>query len=145
MQLHIDLTSAHECVIALRILNSLMPATAAVAAPPAPQPVVEPVVEAAAPAEPEPEVEKPKARKPKAKEEAPVAETPPWVEAAPKAQPLTIDDLRAALQRFTAKEGMPAGIELLKGFGCNRISELAEKPDAMKGDFVAACPVLEAA
>jgi cellulase/cellobiase CelA1 len=62
-----------------------------------------------------------------------------------KATPLTIDDLRAALQRFTAANGMPAGIELLKGFDCARISELAEKGDDVKAAFIAKCPEWEAA
>ncbi|HEX3139921.1 MAG TPA: hypothetical protein VHQ87_07690, partial [Rhizobacter sp.] len=93
---------------------------------------------------------KPK-RKAKPKEDTPAATPGPEV-ASPaantdpvQAQHLTIDDLRAALQRFTAAHGMPAGIELLKGFECARISELAEKGDDVKAAFVAKCPVMEAA
>lgn len=62
-------------------------------------------------------------------------------------EPITIDDLRAALQRLTARDGVPAGIEVLKGFGCSRVSELAEKSEEDKAAFVAKCPaaVAEAA
>lgn len=48
----------------------------------------------------------------------------------------TIDEVRAALQQFTASKGVPAGIELLKKFGAGRISELAEGDYA---SFVAEC------
>lgn len=50
---------------------------------------------------------------------------------------ISTDDLRSALQGFTSAKGMPAGIELLKKFGCSRISELAAKDDATKRQFVA--------
>ena len=47
---------------------------------------------------------------------------------------LTLDDVRAALQGFTAANGVPAGIELLKEFGATRISELkAEQFAAFMG------------
>lgn len=36
----------------------------------------------------------------------------------------TLDEVRAALQQFTAKSGVPAGIDLLKTFNAGRISEL---------------------
>lgn len=39
-------------------------------------------------------------------------------------KPLTLDEVRSALQQFTAKHGVPAGIELLKEFNSGRISEL---------------------
>lgn len=51
-------------------------------------------------------------------------------------KPLTLDEVRAALQTFTASKGVPAGIELLKEFGAGRVSEL----DAGKyANFVAKC------
>lgn len=95
-------------------------------------------------------VTEPKKRGRKPKEDVVTAEQAAAVDETacieqPKARPITIDDLRAALQRFTAASGMPAGIELLKGFGCNRISELAEKGDDVKAAFIAKCPALEAA
>jgi hypothetical protein len=49
---------------------------------------------------------------------------------------VSIDDLRAALQGYTSAKGMPAGIELLKKFGCSRVSELAAKDDAEKQGFI---------
>jgi hypothetical protein len=49
---------------------------------------------------------------------------------------ISIDDLRAALQGYTSAKGMPAGIELLKKFGCSRISELAAKDEATKRWFL---------
>lgn len=51
--------------------------------------------------------------------------------ASPTDKPLTLDEVRAALQAYTASKGVPAGIELLKKYGAGRISELAE------GDFAA--------
>lgn len=75
----------------------------------------------------------------KAKKEEPPAVTEP-VPAVHTALPVTIDALRAALQRLTATQGMPAGIELLKKFGCARISELAEKDEATKLSFLVDCP-----
>lgn len=108
--------------------------------------VSEPVAEQA----PAP-VEK-KERKPRAKKEEAVAAEPqnevaesaePVAEtvaesATTDAKPLTIDDVRSALQQFTAGKGVPAGIELLKEFKAARISELAEEQYA---DFVKACAV----
>jgi hypothetical protein len=75
------------------------------------------------------------------------AQTPTQTPATPTATPLppateqpsapvSIDDLRAALQGFTSAKGMPAGIELLKKFGCSRISELAAKDEATKQGFL---------
>jgi hypothetical protein len=48
----------------------------------------------------------------------------------------TLDDVRTALQAFTASKGVPAGIELLKEFGAARISEL--KADQF-GAFILRC------
>jgi len=45
--------------------------------------------------------------------------------AEPELPALSIDEVRAALQQFTAVKGVPAGIELLKEFGAGRISELS--------------------
>lgn len=50
--------------------------------------------------------------------------------------PITLDDLRAALQKIVGAKGMPAAIDLLKSFGAQRISELASEKQA---DFIAAC------
>lgn len=87
----------------------------------------------------------------KKEEPAPVAEEPkaePVTEAAAAstsesadaakvpAAASTIDDVRAALQAYTAKHGVPAGIDLLKGFGAARISELK---DADYAAFVEKC------
>lgn len=52
------------------------------------------------------------------------------------AKPLTLDEVRAALQQYTASKGVPAGIELLKKFGAGRISELDADNYA---SFVAEC------
>ncbi|VWC95623.1 hypothetical protein BLA39750_02201 [Burkholderia lata] len=48
----------------------------------------------------------------------------------------TIDDVRAALQRYTEKHSMQHGITLLKNYGANRISELDA---AQYGLFIAEC------
>lgn len=47
-----------------------------------------------------------------------------WGLKAPTAEP-TIDDVRAALQRFTAANGMDKGIALLKNYGARLIGELS--------------------
>lgn len=72
-----------------------------------------------------------KERKTRAKKEEPVTGAAPVGEPAGEstaavAAPttLTIDDVRTALQGFTAKNGVPVGITLLKEFGAQRISEL---------------------
>lgn len=52
------------------------------------------------------------------------------------AKPLTVDDVRAALQGFTAAKGVPAGLALLKTFGASRISELKAEDYAA---FVKGC------
>jgi hypothetical protein len=39
--------------------------------------------------------------------------------------PATLDDVRAGLQKFTSRHGMPDAIALLKTFNASRISELA--------------------
>lgn len=90
----------------------------------------------------EAEVEKATRRKSKNAEapaSAPAAEAPK--QAAPAASaPIGVDELRAALQRYTAEHGLPAGIPLLNEFGCARISELADKDEATKQAFLAKCP-----
>lgn len=48
----------------------------------------------------------------------------------------TLDDVRTALQAFTADKGVPAGIELLKEFGAARISELKSEH---YGAFIGKC------
>lgn len=55
------------------------------------------------------------------------------------AQPITIDDLRDALQGFTAKNGIEAGKALLEKHGAGRISEMAEQPEAAKAAFIKGC------
>ena len=84
--------------------------------------VSEPVAEQA-PAAP---VKKSRAKKeaaPVVELEAP-AEEPELELAEPEAKTYTLDEVRAALQQFTAKSGVPAGIDLLKSFNAGRISEL---------------------
>lgn len=53
-----------------------------------------------------------------------------------KSEPLTLDDVRAALQEFTGAKGVPAGIELLREFGAARVSEL---PADRYAEFVGQC------
>lgn len=146
MQITFDTTNPAD----LALLDKLL--TLAVAAPTPATPVAAPVavaddlqkVEATQPAaEPaaEPVAEKPKrGRKPKAEQPEPVAEVDErqleLPEPVAEAKPLTIDEVRAALQQFTAAKGVPAGIELLKKFNASRISELAEDNYA---SFVAEC------
>jgi len=48
----------------------------------------------------------------------------------------TLDDVRAALQRYTAANSMPQGIALLKNYGASRISELDIDQYAL---FIAEC------
>lgn len=52
------------------------------------------------------------------------------------AKAYTIDDVRAALQAFTAEHGMADGIALLKNFGAARVSELKVGDYAA---FIAGC------
>lgn len=61
-----------------------------------------------------------------------------------QAADLTIDDVRAALQRYTAVQGMDDGIALLKSYGAGRISELGLEQYPL---FIAECdaPAQEAA
>lgn len=49
---------------------------------------------------------------------------------------LTLDDVRSALQKYTQKHSIEAGIELLKKFGAQRVSELAADRYA---EFVGGC------
>ena len=48
----------------------------------------------------------------------------------------TGDDLRAALKIYSKTHGMPKAIELIKDFGCERISELETKPLADRLEFM---------
>ena len=89
-------------------------------------------------AEPKPEAPK-RTRKAKEDAAAPSGESQPQTSGsapsteesttAPAASAsLTLDDVRAALMTYTKKHSMDAGVELLKKFGAQRISELpAEK------------------
>ena len=91
------------------------------------------VAEAAAPA---PEK---KPRKKKEEVAEPVVDTTPVAEPETKSvsdKPASLDEVRAALQAFTAKSGVPAGIELLKKYNAARISELEEQH---YGAFIADC------
>jgi len=72
--------------------------------------------------------------------EAPAAEPEPEPEPAPEPAPagpaLTVDDMRAALQSYSRKHGVPASVELLKKFGASRISDL--DPSKFR-DFLEEC------
>lgn len=146
-----DTSNAADVAALTTVLASLDKAVAKPAAPDAVQkmdatPAAEPVAETA----PEPVAEKPKrGRKPKEQAAAPVVE-----EDAPQAEPqaepqvdepqithsdpavFTLDEVRSALQQYTAAKGIGAGVALLKEFGAGRISELAEGDYA---SFVAGC------
>lgn len=58
---------------------------------------------------------------------------------AQEAAPITIDDLRAALQVFTAKNGIEAGMPLLAKYNARRISEMAEQSEEAKAAFIKEC------
>lgn len=114
---------------------------------PSPQPPVETPAQTAseAPSEPATDVEAAtpakRGRKPKNElktdPEVEVQPEPePVVVAEPELRALSIDEVRAALQQYTAAKGVPAGIELLKKFSAGRISELAAEQYAA---FVAEC------
>lgn len=80
--------------------------------------------------------EQPKSE-PASTEDAPTQEAAPEVRSGQEwAKAATLDDVRAALQTFTAANGVPAGIELLKKYGAARVSELAE---ANYAAFLADC------
>lgn len=68
-----------------------------------------------------------------------VEEQAPAAPAQEAAQPITIDDLRAALQVFTAKNGIEAGMPLLAKYNARRISEMAEQPEEDKAAFIKEC------
>lgn len=68
-----------------------------------------------------------------------VEEQAPAEPAQESAQPITIDDLRAALQVFTAKNGIEAGMPLLAKYNARRISEMAEQVEADKAAFIKEC------
>lgn len=68
-----------------------------------------------------------------------VEEQAPAEPAKESAQPITIDDLRAALQVFTAKNGIEAGKALLEKHGAGRISEMAEQSEDAKAAFIKEC------
>lgn len=65
---------------------------------------------------------KKRGRKPKAEAES---AAPAVAESATKDVLPDLDKVREALQRFTAKNGIGAGVDLLKDFGAARVSELA--------------------
>ena len=62
-----------------------------------------------------------------------VAESPAADAPAADGKKLTPDDVRAALQGFVSKHGMPDAMTLLKTFGADRVSELKEDQFA---DFI---------
>lgn len=107
-------------------------AEAPIAKAPTPEP------EAVAPdpePEPAPEAKPRRGRPRKEAAEAPVA---PAAEAPADttAKPPTADDLRAALMAYTKAHDVNAGLELLKDFGCQRISEMVDKPQADQLEFI---------
>ena len=60
------------------------------------------------------------------------------VVSAPHDKPLTLDDVRAALQQYTAVKGIVEGMRLLRKYDAGRVSELsADKYSA----FIAECGV----
>lgn len=90
-----------------------------------------------------PETVEPEQNAVEQEETAPEAEIPavePEISAVeheePPAKAYTIDDVRAALQGFTAQHGMASGIDLLKNFGASRVSELKVGDYAA---FIAGC------
>lgn len=114
---------------------------------PSPQPPVETPAQTAseAPSEPATDVEAAtpakRGRKPKneLKTDPEVEVQPePVVVAEPELRALSIDEVRAALQQYTAAKGVPAGIELLKEYGAGRISELSSSQYPL---FVERCAV----
>ena len=68
-----------------------------------------------------------------------VEEQAPAEPATESAQPITIDQLRAALQTFTAKNGIEAGMPLLAKYNARRISEMVEQSEADKAAFIKEC------
>lgn len=130
MQIKFDPANPADIEAVQKILALLdhVPVEAINAAPEAPAPTAEPA--APAPAK--------RGRKPKAAAEPVVAEevVEPVV-AKPTAQAsYTIDDVRAALQQYTAAHGVTGGIALLKSFHASRISEL---PAASYAEFIGQC------
>lgn len=68
-----------------------------------------------------------------------VEEQAPAEPATESAQPITIGQLRAALQTFTAKNGIEAGMPLLAKYNARRISEMVEQSEADKAAFIKEC------
>lgn len=109
--------------------------------------VSEPVEATASPAAPVKRGRKPKAEPtddtspsesaPPVQEEAAAPSTPDADKVpAASSTSASLDDVRAALQKYTQGKGVPAGIELLKEFGAARISELKEES---YGAFIGRC------
>ena len=69
----------------------------------------------------------------------PSEEQAPAEPATESARPITIDQLRAALQTFTAKNGIEAGMPLLAKYNARRISEMVEQSEADKNAFIEEC------
>jgi hypothetical protein len=90
----------------------------------------------AASSAPATEKKEPKAKKSAPTKQAATEAAPSTSAASADAPALTLDEVRAALQQFTASKGVPAGIELLKKYNAGRISELAEENFAA---FAAEC------
>lgn len=79
---------------------------------------------------------------PAVEEQAPAEQSQSDAKASPdgeSAQPITIDKLRAALQVFTAKNGIEAGMPLLAKHNARRISEMVEQSEAAKAAFIKEC------
>ena len=113
-----------------------------IAAVPSASAAVAPEPEAAAPsapADPEPKPRRGRPRKDASAESAaaPEAETAVGPEAeGPVAKAPTADELRAALMTYTKAHDVNSGLELLKDFGCQRISEMADKPVSDQVEFI---------
>lgn len=82
-----------------------------------------------------------KGRRGRPKKETPVEPTVPAAEA-PAAEAETIYDvpfLRAKLKAFTERHDVQAGIDLLKDFGCSRVTDMAALPRDEQETFINRC------
>lgn len=82
-----------------------------------------------------------KGRRGRPKKEAPVETTAPATEA-PAAEAETVYDvpfLRGKLKAFTERHDVQAGIDLLKDFGCSRVTDMAGLPRDEQETFINRC------
>ncbi len=109
-----------------------------------PDPVVAPVVEEKASA-PEPEVfatgdEPTKVIRRGRPKKVTVEEVPiPTLTPTESSKVFSVPELRDHLKNYTARHTVQDGIELLKDFGCNRVSEIAAIPQWEQTIFVDRC------